>query len=101
MVEKRSRPGMTGYVDHESSLESAVSDSDSELTPEEDEDKEDAEPAKVVKRKTKADTAGVQQIEKKEVKVKKRKNKADTANDVDPFAGLNKEEKKKLKAERK
>ena len=50
---------MTGYVDHESSLESAVSDSDSDLTPEEDEDKEDAEPEEVVKRKTKADTAGV------------------------------------------
>ena len=101
MVEKRSRPGMTGYVDHESSLESAVSDSDSDLTPEEDEDKEDAEPEEVVKRKTKADTAGVQKLEKKEVKIKKRSKKADTANDVDPFAGLNKEEKKKLKAERK
>ena len=40
-------------------------------------------------------------MSEKEVKVKKRKNKADTANDVDPFAGLSKEEKKKLKAERK
>ena len=40
---------MTGYVDHESSLESAVSDSDSDLTPEEDEVKEDAELEKAVK----------------------------------------------------
>ena len=100
MVEKRSRPGMTGYVDHESSMESVVSDSDSELTPEEEDEKEDAEPAKVVKRKTKADTAGVKEIEKKKVKVEKRKKRADTGN-VDPFEGLNKEEKKKLKAERK
>ena len=87
-------------------ISSAMSGSDSELTDSDDQIEAGSERGsnKIQKRKTKADTAGIEKIEKKEIKpnkIEKRKNKADTAKDFDRYAGMTKEEKKKLKQERK
>ena len=112
MVEKRSKPGSTNVVNMAAPtidtdyISSAMSGSDSELTDSDEQSEAGSEPGsiKIQKRKTKADTAGIEKLEKKEMKTKKipkRKNKADTAKDFDRYAGMTKEEKKKLKQERK
>ena len=112
MVEKRSKPGSTNVVNMAAPgidtdyISSAMSGSDSELTDSDDQSEAGSEPGsiKIQKRKTKADTSGIEQIEKKEIKpnkIEKRKKKADTAQEFDRYAGMTKEDKKRLKQERK